>query len=57
MAMGIWGFTKKKAENETVITTKEILIAKADALYEQEQYQEIYGLLINYKVSISFVLI
>ncbi|KAK9297923.1 hypothetical protein QLX08_008463 [Tetragonisca angustula] len=51
MAMGIWGFTKKKAENETVITTKEILIAKADALYEQEQYQEIYGLLINYKDS------
>lgn len=55
MAMGIWGFTKKKTENEAVITTKEVLVAKADALYDQEQYQEIYKLLINYKVSILFV--
>ncbi|KAK1132705.1 hypothetical protein K0M31_014085 [Melipona bicolor] len=51
MTMGIWGFTKKKTETEAVITTKEVLIAKADALYDQEQYQEIYKLLINYKNS------
>ncbi|CAL7948491.1 unnamed protein product [Xylocopa violacea] len=50
-AIGIWGLTKKKGENDVVITTKEVLIAKADALYEQEQYQEIYKLLTNYKDS------
>ncbi|KOC62080.1 Regulator of microtubule dynamics protein 1 [Habropoda laboriosa] len=49
--MGIWGLSKKKGENETVITTKELLIAKADALYDQEKYQEIYKLLANYKDS------
>ncbi|XP_050478942.1 regulator of microtubule dynamics protein 1-like isoform X1 [Bombus huntii] len=50
-AMGIWGLTKKRGDNEAIITTKEVLIAKADALYEQEQYQEIHDLLINYKDS------
>ncbi|CAK9807837.1 Regulator of microtubule dynamics protein 1 [Anthophora plagiata] len=50
-AMGIWGLSKKKGENETVITTREVLIAKADALYDQEKYQEIYKLLTNYKDS------
>ncbi|XP_076749541.1 regulator of microtubule dynamics protein 1 isoform X2 [Xylocopa sonorina] len=49
--MGMWGLTKKKGENDMVITTKEVLVAKADALYEQEQYQEIYNLLTNYKDS------
>lgn len=48
--MGIWGLTKKKGESETIITTKEVLIGKADALYDQEKYQEIYNLLANYKV-------
>lgn len=52
-AMALWGFKKIKGENETIITTKEVLIAKADALYDQEQYQEIYKFLINYKVIIS----
>lgn len=51
--MALWGFKKIKGENETIITTKEVLIAKADALYDQEQYQEIYKFLINYKVIIS----
>lgn len=51
--MAIWGLKKIKGENETIITTKEVLIAKADALYDQEQYQEIYKFLINYKVIIS----
>ncbi|CAK9822251.1 Regulator of microtubule dynamics protein 1 [Anthophora retusa] len=50
-AMGIWGLSKKKGETETVITTREVLIAKADALYDQEKYQEIYTLLTNYKDS------
>lgn len=49
-AMGIWGLTKKRGDNEAIITTKEVLIAKADALYEQEQYQGVHDLLINYKV-------
>ncbi|XP_017883500.1 regulator of microtubule dynamics protein 1-like isoform X2 [Ceratina calcarata] len=49
--MAIWGFTKKKGENETHITTKEVLIAKADALYDQEKYLEIQQLLSNYKDS------
>lgn len=48
--MGIWGLTKKRGDNEAIITTKEVLIAKADALYEQEQYQGVHDLLINYKV-------
>lgn len=50
--MALWGLKKIKGENETIITTKEVLIAKADALYDQEQYQEIYKFLINYKVII-----
>ncbi|PBC34449.1 regulator of microtubule dynamics protein 1 isoform X1 [Apis cerana] len=49
--MALWGLKKIKGENETIITTKEVLIAKADALYDQEQYQEIYKFLINYKDS------
>lgn len=51
--MALWGLKKIKGENETIITTKEVLIAKADALYDQEQYQKIYKFLINYKVIIS----
>lgn len=50
--MGIWSLKKSKSENETNITTKEVVIAKADALYDQEQYQDIYKLLINFKVII-----
>lgn len=52
--MGIWSFTKKKGENEAVITTKEVLIGKADALFDQEKYKEIYDLLTNYKVNMPF---
>ncbi|XP_076226055.1 regulator of microtubule dynamics protein 1 isoform X2 [Nomia melanderi] len=48
--MGIWGLTKKKSENE-VITTKEVLIGKADALFDQGNYKEIYDLLSNYRDS------
>ncbi|XP_076637766.1 regulator of microtubule dynamics protein 1 [Colletes latitarsis] len=48
--MGIWGFTKKKSENESV-TAKEVLIAKSDALFDQGQYKELYDLLSNYRDS------
>ncbi|OAD53944.1 Regulator of microtubule dynamics protein 1 [Eufriesea mexicana] len=49
--MGIWSLKTNKGDSETVITTKEVVIAKADALYDQEQYQDIYKLLINFKDS------
>ncbi|XP_029055854.1 regulator of microtubule dynamics protein 1-like [Osmia bicornis bicornis] len=49
--MSIWSFTKNKSENEAVITTKEVLIGKADAMFDQEKYKEIYDLLTNYKDS------
>ncbi|XP_043255474.1 regulator of microtubule dynamics protein 1-like [Colletes gigas] len=49
--MGIWGLTKKKSENESVITAKEVLIAKSDALFDQGQYKELYDLLSNYRDS------
>lgn len=49
--MGLWSFGKKKSENEQVITTKEVVVAKADALFNQEKYKEIYNLLSNYKDS------
>lgn len=49
--MAIWGLTKKKGESETHITAREVLIAKADALYDQEKYHEIQQLLSNYKDS------
>lgn len=40
----------KKKDDDKSVTAKEILIAKADALYEQEEYKEIYKLLHSYKV-------
>lgn len=36
------------------MTTRELLIAKADALFEQEDYKQIYDLLNGYKV-INFI--
>ena len=53
-AMGMWGLAKKKSESETGITTKEVVIAKADALFEQGKYKEIYDLLSHYRVNIFF---
>ena len=51
MAVGLWGLAKKKSESETGITTKEVVIAKADALFDQGKYKEIYDLLSHYRDS------
>ncbi|XP_078052680.1 regulator of microtubule dynamics protein 1 [Augochlora pura] len=48
--MAMWALNKKKGENES-ITTKEVLLGKADALFDQENYKEIYDLLTNYRDS------
>lgn len=50
ITMGMWGFIKSKDEAETPITTKEVLLAKVDALFDQGDYKSIYNLLSNYKV-------
>jgi len=50
--MGIWGVVKNKDEDKT-ITTKELL-AKADALFDREDYRSIYDLLSTYKVNHKF---
>lgn len=55
--MGMWGFIKRKDEAETPITTKEVLLAKVDALFDQGDYKSIYNLLSNYKVIKFFNLI
>lgn len=49
--MGIWGFVKSNSEDKTQIATKELL-AKADTLFDQGDYKNIYNLLSNYKVII-----
>ncbi|XP_058802209.1 regulator of microtubule dynamics protein 1-like [Phymastichus coffea] len=46
----LWGITKKKDDDKS-FTAKEVVIAKADALFEQEEYKEIYRLLSSYKDS------
>jgi len=48
--MGMWGFIKNKDETKTQITTKEVLIAKVDALFDQGDYKSIYNLLSKYEV-------
>ncbi|XP_076378697.1 regulator of microtubule dynamics protein 1-like [Megalopta genalis] len=48
--MTIWALNKKKGENE-LVTTKEVLLGKADALFDQENYKGIYDLLTNYRDS------
>lgn len=48
--MGMWGLIKNKDETETQITTKEVLVAKVDALFDQGDYTSIYNLLSKYKV-------
>ncbi|XP_051159562.1 regulator of microtubule dynamics protein 1-like [Leptopilina boulardi] len=49
-ALSLWK-AKKTEENESSMTTKELLIAKADALFEQEEYKQIYDLLSGFKNS------
>ncbi|XP_001606351.1 regulator of microtubule dynamics protein 1 [Nasonia vitripennis] len=45
----LWGITLKKVDDKSSLTAKELLIAKADALFDQEDYKEIYKLLSSYK--------
>jgi len=49
--MGIWGFVKSNNDDNTLQqnATKELL-AKADTLFDQGNYRNIYDLLSNYKV-------
>ncbi|XP_012224273.1 regulator of microtubule dynamics protein 1-like [Linepithema humile] len=49
--MGAWGFIKVKNEDAVQITKKEVLVAKADAFFDQGDYKSIYDLLSNYKDS------
>lgn len=51
--MSMWGFTKSEDGDNTLVTTK-VLIAKADALFDQGNYKEVYDLLSNYNVNILF---
>lgn len=53
--MGAWGFIKNKSEDTVQITKREVLIAKADAFFDQGDYKSIYDLLLNYKVKFSQV--
>ena len=46
---GIWGLMKKN-QNKVTLTTKEVLLAKADAIFEQGEYSKIYDLLNKYRV-------
>ncbi|KAF7997157.1 hypothetical protein HCN44_005434 [Aphidius gifuensis] len=48
-SMALWGFNKKDDDNDNVITNKQVLLAKADALYENSEYQNVYDLLKKYK--------
>ncbi|XP_015589293.1 regulator of microtubule dynamics protein 1 [Cephus cinctus] len=48
-AMSIWGLIKKDPNENTIITAKEVLLAKADALFDQGEYNKIYELLNNYR--------
>lgn len=45
-AAALWG-----TQEESSLTKKEVLLAKADALFDEEKYKEIYELLENYKVN------
>ncbi|XP_033217577.1 regulator of microtubule dynamics protein 1-like [Belonocnema kinseyi] len=47
-ALSLWG-TKQAEGSEPSMTTKELLIAKADALNDQGDYKQIYSLLSGFK--------
>lgn len=55
--MGAWGFIKTKNEDAVQITKKNVLIAKADAFFDQGDYKSIYDLLSNYKVIEIFLVV
>lgn len=45
----------RKHTNDTTVTAREVLIAKADALFEQGKYKQIYDLLHNYRVTMNII--
>ncbi|KAJ8670340.1 hypothetical protein QAD02_001599 [Eretmocerus hayati] len=47
----LWGISKRKDDDRSSIAAKDNLIAKADALFDQEEYEEICKLLNDYKDS------
>ncbi|XP_046753332.1 regulator of microtubule dynamics protein 1-like [Diprion similis] len=50
--MGIFGFiTRKEDDKDFKVTSQEILLAKADALFDQSEYKQIYELLNHYRDS------
>lgn len=49
LSIAFFGASKKDDSKESV-TTKKVLLAKADALFESGEYQKIYDLLNKYRV-------
>lgn len=50
VSLGLWGFAKKDEFDINSKKSKESLLAKADALYENQEYQKVYDILNNYRV-------
>lgn len=48
-ALSLWKAKKTEENESSIMTNKELLIAKADALFEQEEYKQIYELLSGFK--------
>ncbi|XP_034933628.1 regulator of microtubule dynamics protein 1-like [Chelonus insularis] len=51
LSLGLWGFAKKDGSSNDLRIEKAGIIAKADALYENGEYQKLYGILNNYRNS------
>ncbi|XP_008560583.1 regulator of microtubule dynamics protein 1 [Microplitis demolitor] len=51
VSLGLWGFAKKDEFDINSKKSKESLLAKADALYENQEYQKVYDILNNYRDS------
>lgn len=49
LTMGMWGLTRNKEEDDKLVA-RQVLIAKADALFDQGDYKSIYDLLSSYEV-------
>lgn len=49
--MGIWGFTTKNENKEPTVNARDVLLAKADALFDQGQYKQLCDFLSNHNDS------
>ncbi|XP_012286603.1 regulator of microtubule dynamics protein 1 [Orussus abietinus] len=47
--MGVWGLLQKDGEKAVTVTAKDLLLTKADTLFEHGKYQEVYDLLNKYR--------